>query len=60
MSSYIDTLVTKLEWQALYAENNRQIKAQEQVHTELYENVKSMLRKEVPIKKALFNNWLED
>lgn len=59
MSSYVDTLVTKLEWQALYAENNRQIKAKQQAHNESYEKVKGMLGKE-PVKKVPFYNWLEN
>ena len=57
LSSYIDKIVTKLEWQALYAENNRQIAAKQQTHNELYENVKDMLAKPVP--KVTFYNWLE-
>lgn len=57
LSSYIDKIVTKLEWQALYAENNRQIAAKQQAHNELYENVKDMLAKPVP--KVSFYNWLE-
>ncbi|MFP7474452.1 hypothetical protein SFC55_26045 [Niallia taxi] len=57
LSSYVDTLVTKLEWQALYAENNRQIKAKQQAHSESYENVKDMLVKK-PV-KPVFYNWLE-
>ncbi|MDK8747729.1 hypothetical protein QP810_10925 [Streptococcus agalactiae] len=58
MSSYIDTMVTKLEWQALYFENNRQIKVQEQIHNNLYENVKDMLENK-PVKKVPFYNWLQ-
>ena len=58
MSRYIDTIVTKLEWQALYAENNRQIKAKQQAHSESYEKVKGMLGKE-PV-KPIFYNWLEN
>ena len=57
-SSYIDKIVTKLEWQALYAENNRQIKAKQQAHNESYEKVKGMLGKE-PV-KPVFYNWLEN
>lgn len=59
LSSYIDTIVTKLEWQALYAENNRQIKAKQQVHSESFEKVKGMLGKEL-VKKVPFYNWLEN
>ncbi|MEK4750928.1 hypothetical protein NST77_25870 [Niallia sp. FSL W8-0177] len=59
LSSYIDKIITKLEWQSLYAENNRQIAAKKKKHEELLANVEDILEINRP-KKVPFYNWLEN
>ncbi|QDZ88737.1 hypothetical protein [Priestia megaterium] len=59
LSSYIDRVVSSLEWQSLYAENRRQEALRKQREEELSKIGKSILgTEEQP--KVPFYNWLEN